>query len=696
MSFTLSERLMTLFFLHFGIQVVACQLVVSPVGPSEAIAVAGGNVTLAVTSSGAPDPTVTWSKDSLPVVTWTIGSDAEPDVAPEHRNVLTLESNGSLTLVKASVRYSGNYSVSMTKSGLGTASADFTLKVYELFQGASLSSLPDLPAEGVENITLQYSFTKGVVDDQTWFLNGTAIQSNSRYSVEGQRLTVLQPNRGDTGEYAVLLSNPFSSVRAHKNVTVLYGPDEPILHVHPAKPFHVSGDSLNLSCRADGFPEPVVEWVFGGKVPPEADDGVLSLVDVRTNQGGVYTCRLRNELSGSQRQGEVTLTIHERPPGEPVCSVQSEDDLSLLYHCQWPSGSPLAQLSFPALSSTSSGQGNFTLNVAAADSLDGETVVCMAEHPTETKDCNITATSPARFVPMMRTVVRDDGKIEVSITCLSKASPSAVVTWLKGGEAIDDDAVYQIDSDTTVLKIRDFNVSTFVQHTYTCSCRNPLGVQNREIQLLGPAISDSGLIKNPEGTVITLTWEVPTTAVVTGFDIQMKGPELPSESRNSGRHKKASEEYRLIQKRPGHARSTDVLDLDPKSLYHFRVIPRALMIEGKPSKAHRTRQASGLSGPAIAGIAAGIPCSLLFLLLLCGLVYLCYSCWKKKSQHIPYPVSRAPEMTKSAITIPHPVLNGGLKKSPPDYNRLHQVPSERSMALPTFVPPPPVRVATTV
>ncbi|KAM8846590.1 V-set and immunoglobulin domain-containing protein 10-like isoform 1-T1 [Synchiropus picturatus] len=695
MRINLSKRLITLFFLHLGIRATACQLVVSPAGPTEAIAVAGGNVTLAVTFGGAPDPTVTWSKDSLPVVTWTIGSDAEADVAAGHRDVLTLESNGSLTFRNVSVHYSGNYSVSMTKSGIGTASAEFSLKVYELFQDVTLGSLPDPPVEGAENFTLQYSFTKGVVEDQTWFLNGTEMQSNSHYSVEGQRLTVLQPKRSDTGEYAVSLSNPFSSVRASMSIAVLYGPDEPTLLVHPAKPFHVSGDSLNLTCRADGFPKPTVEWVFGGETHPEAENGVLTLVDVQTNQGGVYTCRLQNELSGSQRQGEVTVTIHERPPGEPMCSVQSENDLSLLYHCQWPGGSPLAQLSFPALSSSSSGQGNITLNVTAADSLDGKTAVCVAAHPIETKDCNITATSPVKFVPMVRTVVRDDGKIEVSITCFSKASPSAAVTWLKGGEAVGNNAMYQININTTELKILDFNASTIIQHTYNCSCRNPLGVQSREIQLLGPAISDSSLIKNPEGSVITLTWEVPPTAVVTGFDIQMKGPELPSESRNSSQHKKASEEYRIIQKRPGHVRSTDVLDLNPKSLYHFRVIPRALMVEGKPSKAHRTRQV-GLSGPAIAGIAAGIPCSLLFLLLLCGLIYLCYYCWKNKSQHIPYPVSRAPEMTKSAVTIPHPVLNGGLNKSPPDYNRLHQVPSERSMALPTFVPPPPVRVATTV
>lgn len=204
----------------------------------------------------------------------------------------------------------------------------------------------------------------------------------------------------------------------------------------------------------------------------------------------------------------------------------------------------------------------------------------------------------------------------------------------------------------------------------------------------------------------------------------------------------------------------------------------------------------GLSGPAIAGIAAGIPCSLLFLLLLGGFIYLCVYCHKNRSKssfstrylimgtqlslnsvflcvvgrQTRYPVSRAVEKVRisliynymrrvkytpysthqilwttqwilhllikllprssQAITIqpdtipPHNLLTGGLK-SLPDYNRLQQVafqikhiqaedgcfcrfnakwtglfffqtPSERSVALPSFVPPAPVRVATTV
>lgn len=81
----------------------------------------------------------------------------------------------------------------------------------------------------------------------------------------------------------------------------------------------------------------------------------------------------------------------ERPSGSLMCSVQSVNNVTLQYHCRWAGGTPEAQLSFPALSNTSSGAGNFSLTVTATDDLNGKTVTCQASHPLEQDECNITA-----------------------------------------------------------------------------------------------------------------------------------------------------------------------------------------------------------------------------------------------------------------------------------------------------------------
>ncbi|XP_035528440.1 V-set and immunoglobulin domain-containing protein 10-like isoform X2 [Morone saxatilis] len=590
--------------LGFSFRGAYCELVVSNVGPSLVNAVAGTNVTLAVSFGGATDPAVTWSMGDLPVLTWTIDSPFPPDIDDSRKEVLRIEPTGSLTLVKVPLNYSSVYTVEMTKSGLGKASTTFTLKVFEKIQNVILSAKPDLAIEGTDEFTLQYSMLHGVVEQEKWFFNDKEINNGSHYSVREKSLVILLPNRRDTGEYTVSLANPFSNVTARMHVAVLYGPDEPMLEVQPAQPFYVSGDSLKLSCSAEGSPQPTAEWIFDSQTLNSSTNGVLNLANVQPSQGGVYICKLRNNKTNEQRQKNMTLAIYERPSGNLVCSVLSVNNIDLQYLCQWLGGTPQALLSMPVLNNSGSGAGSFSLTLNASDNLDGKTVTCMAYHPTEQNKCNITAR---------------------------------------------------------------------------------------------PSISDSSLFPNQDGTIITLTWEVPPTSVVTGFDIQMKGPALQSKNRNGTQTRSSSQSFQTIQQKPGSARNADIFPLDPNLTYRFRIIPKALMTEGAPTKAHRIGPGDGLSGSAIAGIAAGIPCSLLFLLLLGGSIYLCVNWNKNKSRQTRYPVARAVEKTITTQTdsTPHNLLTGGLK-SPPDYNRLQQTPSERSVALPSFVPPPPVRVATTV
>ncbi|XP_075962973.1 V-set and immunoglobulin domain-containing protein 10-like [Anarhichas minor] len=683
--------------LRFTFQGAYCQLVVSPAGPTLVNALAGRNVTLAVSFSGATDPAVTWSMASLPVVTWAINSSAAPDIADNREKVLRIETDGSLSFVNVPLEYTSNYTIEMTKSGLGTSSTTFTLKVFDMIQDVILKAQSGSAQEGSDRFTLQYSVPQGVVERQTWFFSGMEIKSNSRYLVEEGSLVILGLNRSDTGQYTVLLTNPFSSVTADTNVTVLYGPDEPILEARPARPFYVKGDSLSVSCQADGFPPPTVEWVFGSQTLSDLPEGVLNLTDVQTSQGGVYTCMLLNGETREKSQKSIIINVYERPSGDPTCSVQSVNNVDLQYLCRWSWGSPQAQLSFPALSNTSSGAGNLSLTVTASHNLAGKTVTCMADHPVELNNCSITAGSPRMFLPAVRTTVDSDGKIVVTIHCVSEASPQAVVSWYNGSEAVTSTTPYQISRDTTQLEIRDYNVSNFLLQNYTCICRNSLGSQRREIQLRGPSISDSSLFANHNGTIVTLTWEVPPTSIITGFDIQMKGPHSLSRNRNGTQTRGSSNRFHTIQQKPGAARSADIFNLDPKLRYSFRVIPKARMTEGQPSEVQKIGPGEGLSGSAIAGLAAGIPCGLLFLVLLGGFIYFCVYFNKNKSRQARYPKSRAVEkaVTTPTETTPHNLLTGGLK-SPPDYNGLLQTPSERSVALPAFVPPPPVRTATTV
>lgn len=82
-------------------------------------------------------------------------------------------------------------------------------------------SEPASAQEGDDWFTLQYSMLQGVTEKHMWFFNSVEIKTNSHYLVEQGRLVILRPNRHDTGQYTVLLTNPFSSVTTHIHVTVL-------------------------------------------------------------------------------------------------------------------------------------------------------------------------------------------------------------------------------------------------------------------------------------------------------------------------------------------------------------------------------------------------------------------------------------------------------------------------------------------
>ncbi|XP_028984666.1 V-set and immunoglobulin domain-containing protein 10-like isoform X2 [Betta splendens] len=462
-----------------------------------------------------------------------------------------------------------------------------------------------------------------------------------------------------------------------------------------------AGDNVTLAISFSGTSDPtvawfmenlsVVVWTVTSATPPVVaeslmkvvrleSNGSLTLLNVTLNYTSNYTVEM-TKPGLSKAVTSFTLTVFERPAGDPVCFIQTVNRSSLQYECQWPGGVPQANLTFPQLNSTSSGVGNFSLSVPAFTHLDGKAVTCNASHPTEAKTCTVTARSPADFLPAVRITPGPDNQTWVSISCVSAASPEAAVTWSRGGAALTNGTVYQMSSDATQIRIRVSNVSSLLLLNYSCTCFNPLGNRTRDVQLLGPSISPSTLVCNKDGTSVALSWETPPASVVTGFDIQMMGSDTNS--------------YSTVGQEPGSARAANISALSPHLAYRFRVVPKALMIEGAPSMDCKVGQSNG---PVVAGLAAGIPCSLVLLLLLGGLIYLYVHCSRKKSRQPRYPKSRSAEkaVTSSHSVVPRNHMRRGGLRCPPDYNTSQQTPSERSVSLPRFAPPPPVRVATTV
>lgn len=105
-----------------------CELLVSPAGPSLVNALAGENVTLAVSFSGAPDPVVSWFKGVLNIATWTINSSA---ATATFSSVIRIDKqSANLTFFNVPLNYTSDYTIEMVKSGMSKASTTFTLKIF--------------------------------------------------------------------------------------------------------------------------------------------------------------------------------------------------------------------------------------------------------------------------------------------------------------------------------------------------------------------------------------------------------------------------------------------------------------------------------------------------------------------------------------------------------------------------------------
>ncbi|XP_076868548.1 cell adhesion molecule CEACAM6 isoform X2 [Brachyhypopomus gauderio] len=201
------------------------------------------------------------------------------------------------------------YTVQMMKPGNSEASVNFTLSVYDSIRDVSLGTGVQDAVEGGAAYELFYSSAPGQAASSEWYFNGLPLADSSRYAITDKSLTIKRPSRNDTGRYGVVLTNPFSSGKQYKDVTVFYGPDQPFLEVSPTKATFVAGETLSLSCRAEGVPAPSATWVYNGHSLPTSPNGTLQLTDVQPSQSGFYTCMLVNVKTSAHLERDVTIEV---------------------------------------------------------------------------------------------------------------------------------------------------------------------------------------------------------------------------------------------------------------------------------------------------------------------------------------------------------------------------------------------------
>nr|XP_023668815.1 V-set and immunoglobulin domain-containing protein 10-like isoform X3 [Paramormyrops kingsleyae] len=472
-----------------------------------------------------------------------------------------------------------------------------------------------------------------------------------------------------------------------------------------------AGSNVILNVSFAGAQNPLIQW-SAGALPIVTWVVSPNTLDIAPNYAGVVSLMPNGSLvfSNVQKNYSDTYTVSVTKSGflsmtasitllvfaPPVCSVQSANT-NLNYTCQTP-GDTISILSISQLNKTFSTSGSLSLVVPPAQNLSGMAISCIANQINITQSCSVTAQAPQGVAPTVSSTL-SNGNLVVTITCAIGSVPAANIIWFKGSQVLSNGGPYQISSDTTQLNITRLNLTVSDLSNYTCKLSNPFGPLQNSIQLIGPTISDSSLISNTAGTMVTLTWDVPSTSVFTGFNIQMEGPALQPSNGTNQRRKRDTGGFQTIAVMPSSARSKQISGLDPKSNYWFWIVPLAGSVTGPPSQNYSVGPVpgQGLSKAAILGLAIGIPCGFLLLLIIIALIILCVVCCRRRRRQQTYPPPGASEKVvtgQTNLNTPHNLLTGGIQNGSPVKNP-KGIP-ERQFPLPSTGTLSPMRLATTV
>jgi hypothetical protein len=125
-------------------------------------------------------------------------------------------------------------------------------------------------------------------------------------------LTFLNIAAHQAGDYTVIASNFFGVVTSRVAV-VTVNVQAPVISTQPTSRTVDAGSTVTFNVVASGGPPPSYQWLFNGEVLPGARSASLVLSDVFTNQAGVYSVLVSNEI-GDVTSAPATLTVNGSAP----------------------------------------------------------------------------------------------------------------------------------------------------------------------------------------------------------------------------------------------------------------------------------------------------------------------------------------------------------------------------------------------
>ncbi|CAH2316004.1 hemicentin-2 [Pelobates cultripes] len=449
----------------------------------------GGEVRIHCEVSGHPEPHISWKHGDT-----FLSSDSRYTITEDH----------SLLIKEASIEDAGNYSC-VASNDLGTDEQSVMLTYMERPKTTAVKSSMQVPVG--EKAVLECS-TEGLPPPLiVWYKGDQELAGPLSGSRNGQ-LTLQEVKEEDAGEYTCVASNEAGT---SSDVIQLEVGTPPQFTDFPHDVEVEVGETVLLTCSADGTPTPHVTWakLDEGPVEPSDTTEIIDSPGVNTvhikvakpDDAGVYVCEARNPYGWVQ--AEILLSVTGLVPPQlaaasSVVTVAEGHPVSL--PCTITAGNPrpvqrwLKDLNTLQFQWRHSVDGEGALHIEPVLSEDAGSYVC--ELTNAAGSANHTFILHVHVAPSITLgppeYTTQEGRA-VTLQCHTKGQPFPTITWAKGESALNIESThYHVNKDgSLVIALPSWADSGH----YTCTATNPAGTTSRSMQLFvntKPRISVNG------------------------------------------------------------------------------------------------------------------------------------------------------------------------------------------------------------
>uniref|UniRef100_A0A8C9R6U4 Hemicentin-1 n=1 Tax=Scleropages formosus TaxID=113540 RepID=A0A8C9R6U4_SCLFO len=430
-------------------------------------------ITLPCRAKGYPQPSITWQKEGINILTSGGGFAILP--------------SGDLQIARAKVEDSGNY-MCVAQNPAGTALAKTKLKVQ--VPPVIISQMKHYVVALDLSITLLCQSEGHPTPEITWHKDGQQVTETMRQRVLSSgslQIAFAQPD--DTGRYTCTAANAAGSSSLEMNLIVHIPPS---IRSSESELSVVENSQAILSCFADGVPQPLISWEKEGIPLRNAvgkhtilPSGDLIIESSQHEDSGSYTCSATNNLGEDSRT--VTLSVHTHPVfTELLGDVSVNKGEYLLLSCG-VTGIPPPKITWafnnniiPARYDHVNGHSELIIERVSKD--DAGTYSCTAEN-------SVGSIKSLGFVSIREPPIIDgdfhSNRIEplggnAILNCEVRGDPQPTIQWSKKGVNVQiNNRIRQLDNGSLAI----YGTVNEDAGNYICIATNDAGVVEQSVTL---------------------------------------------------------------------------------------------------------------------------------------------------------------------------------------------------------------------